>query len=336
MRIFLTGGTGLVGRHATLELKARGHGILALSRSPVADAALRTLGAEPLRGDLSEEVVLERGVAESDLTVHAGALVLSRAGWASFEAVNLAPTIAIARACAHHRRRLVHVSSVAVYGRATTYDGGAGSVTEEFGLDRPIFAGDHYARSKREAELAVWRIAQERGLSAVALRPCVIYGEGDRALGPRVVRALRRGLAPMIGEGGNALSVVYAGNVATALAQAVDRPQATGAFNVANDGTITQRLFVERFAKGLGVTVRLVPVPRALAWNGARAVDGLLRVLRPSQSMTLLKTAVQFLAGDNPYVSARAERELGWQPAVSPADAVERTARWYRDGSSGA
>src|SRR5213079_3005122 len=101
--------------------------------------------------------------------------------WARFHAINVAPTEFLARACGRAKQRLVHISSVSVYGRATTYDGGAGSVTEEFGLDAPIIPGDHYARSKREAEKSLWRIAAETGLSAVALRPCVIYGEGDRA-----------------------------------------------------------------------------------------------------------------------------------------------------------
>ena len=46
--------------------------------------------------------------------------------------------------------------------------------------------------------------------------------------------------------------------------------------------------------------------------------------------MSTLKTAVQFLANDNPYCSARAERELGWRPLVPPALAAERTGRAYR------
>ena len=266
--------------------------------------------------------------------MHAAAIVLSDGDWSEFLAANVAPTIALARGCARSKRRLVHISSVAAYGRSATYDGGTGSVSETFGLDRPIFPGDHYARSKREAELALWQVADEDGLSAVALRPCVLYGEGDRAFTFRAARLLRRGVAPLIGGGRNALSVVYAGNVAAAVLAALDRPQVTGAFNVANDGRITQREFVEQFAAGLGVKVALLPVPRALAWQGARAVDAALRWLRPGQSMTLLKTAVQFLASDNPYVSTKAERELGWRPVIAPADAARRTGRWFRERPS--
>lgn len=330
MRVFVTGGTGLLGRHVITALVARGDTVVALARSDAADAALRALGADPLRGDLGDAGLLARGVETAEAAVHSAAIVLSDGGWSEFLAANVTPTIAIARACARLKRRLVHISSVAAYGRATTYDSGTGSVSEDFGLDRPIYPGDHYARSKREAELAVWRVADEAGLSAVALRPCVIYGEGDRAFTIRAARLLRHGLAPLIGGGHNALSVVYAGNVAAAVLAALDRPRVTGAFNVANDGRITQREFIEHFAAGLGVSVTLLRVPRRLAWQGARAADAVLRRLRPAQSMTLLKTAVQFLAGDNPFVSTRAERELGWRPVIAPADAVRRTGQWFR------
>jgi nucleoside-diphosphate-sugar epimerase len=229
---------------------------------------------------------------------------------------------------------LVHISSVAVYGRRETYDGGPGSVDEDFGLARPLFLGDHYARSKREAEQAVWQVAAETGLRAAALRPCVVYGEGDRHFSPRVAAALRWRLAPLIGSGTNALSVVYAGNVAAAVVAALDRPAVRGPFNVANDGGLTLREFLERFAAGLGVRLRPVPIPAAAAWRAARLADGALRLARPAAPMALLKTAVQFLSSANPYTSLRAERELGWRPVVPPADAAERTGRAFRRAAS--
>ena len=284
--VFITGGTGLVGRHVIAALTAR--------------------------------AALGRALAGASAVVHAAAVVLSRRPWSHFHATNVAPTAAIARAAAAAGAQLIHLSSVAVYGRRTTYDRGAASVSEDFGLAAPLFPGDHYARSKREAELALWEVAASTGLRAVALRPCVVYGESDRAFAIRVARILRRfgRVAPLIGGGGNPLAVVYAGNVAAAVLGALDRPHVTGPFNVANDGTLTTREFLELFAEGLGVPFHPIHVPRALVWGAASVVDAATRRLRPGAPMTTLKTAVQFLANPNPYVSARAERELGWRPVV--------------------
>lgn len=332
MRIFVTGGTGLVGRHTIRQLRARGDDVLALARSETAAGTLEALGTSVHRGDSGDAAALERGVAACDATVHAAGMVTDRVGWDAYHAVNVAATEAIATAAGRHGKRLVHISSVAVYGRRDTYAGGPGSVTEEFGLDHPPFPGDHYALSKREAELALWRVADATGLRAAALRPCVIYGEGDRQFSPRLARALHfgGGFAPLLGGGANTLSVVYAGNVAAAVLAALDSPAACGPFNVTNDGAITLRGFLEIFATGLGVRLHPVHVPAALAWAGARALDGLIRLVRPQGPMTMMKGAVRFLANDNPYSSARAERVLGWRPVVPPVEAVERTGRAFR------
>ncbi|MFI5207152.1 MAG: NAD-dependent epimerase/dehydratase family protein [Gemmatimonadales bacterium] len=331
MKVFVTGGTGLVGSHIIQQLIARGDAVLALARSDAAAERLKELGAVPLPGDLLDPAALHRGVEASDATVHTAAVVLSRGGWDRYHAANVVPTESLARAAGRAGRRLVHISSVAVYGRRTTYDGGASSVTEDFGLARPLFPGDHYARSKREAELALWKVCEETGLRAVALRPCVIYGERDRTFAIRVARVVRRGIAMQIGDGANRLSVVYAGNVAAAALLALDRPGVSGPFNVANDGALTQRAFLERFASGLGVRLRVIRVPNALAWNAALALDSIARLVRPSAPMATLKTAVQFLSASNPFVSSRAERELGWKPVVSADEATERTGRWFRN-----
>lgn len=331
MTVLVTGGTGLVGRHVISQLRARATPVRALARSDAAAAALSRLGAEPVRGDLMDGDSLRRAVAGASAVVHAAAVIVSRGDWSHYHATNVAPTIAVARAAAEHGARLVHLSSVAVYGRRTVYERGPSSVSEDFGLDRPFFPGDHYARSKREAEQGVWDVAAASGLRAVALRPCVIYGEGDRTFANRVARVLRLRIAPLVSGGRNPLGVVYAGNVAAAVLAALDRPQVTGPFNVANDGTLSTREFLRAFAAGLGIRLAMVPVPAWLAWGAANTVDTLTRLAAPRAPMALLKSAVQFLASPNPYVSQRARAELGWQPVVAAADAARRTGAWFRD-----
>lgn len=332
MRIFVTGGTGLVGRHTLAALVARGDRVFALARSDAAAAALAAAGADVLRGDATDAAALERGVAECDAAVHAAAMVTDAAGWPAYQAANVAPTEAIATAAARHGKHLVYASTVSVYGRRRTYDGGPGSVSEAFGLHVVPRPGDFYARSKRDAELALWRIVEATGLRATALRPCVIYGEGDRQFAPRVARVLQlaRGIAPLIGGGRNVLSVVYAGNVAAAILAALAHPEATGPFNVTNDGAITARAYLERFAAGLGLRLWPVYVPRLAATAGTRALDAAFAVLGARGPVTMLRGTVDFFGRDNPYTSARAERELGWRPVIGPEEAVERTARTFR------
>lgn len=313
MRVFVTGGTGLVGAPVVAALRSRGDEVDALVRDEAGAARMRALGACPVFGSIEDPRVWD-AVRGAGGVIHVAALVAARVPWQTFFQVNVEGTRLAAATARRLGARLVHISSVAVYGRQA-YDESPGSRREgaPFG---PLDDQDFYARSKRLAEESV-RAEVALGLEAVILRPCVVYGEGDRLFLPRMAAAARHGWLPRIGAGNLSMAVVHADSVADAALRALDTPRATSRiYNVTHDGDITPRDFVAALAEGVGRRIRTVRIPEGAALAAAHGVQAALRVVGPGLYPGTITGAVRFWRGGNPYTSERAHAELDWNPAV--------------------
>ncbi len=331
MRVFLTGGTGLVGSHVAERVRAEGHEVVALVR-PGSDARhLRELGCRLAPGDV-RDAGGELVTAMSGCThvVHAAALVYSRGSWGEIEAVNVGGTRAVVRSAAEAGIRVaVHISSVAVYGEARA---GVDDATPEEEL---LPVSSNYGRSKQQAEGAARLEATAAGLRLTVLRPASVYGERDRLMTPRIARLSRWPVTPILGSGYNTIPAVYAGNVADAVWRALVAGRGGATWDVALDHPLTQRMLVEGIARGMGRRPRVVAVP-APTVRAAAAMLGWLGVRTPGASDLPLGRVVALALADNPYRSQRIRDELGWSPPHKHEDALPRAGAWLaREGQRG-
>ncbi|MDH4130452.1 MAG: NAD-dependent epimerase/dehydratase family protein [Gemmatimonadota bacterium] len=320
--IFVTGGTGLVGRHVVQELVGRGDRVTALVRSDQGAALVRRLGAEPFRGTV-ERIETWAGLTACRAIIHAAAVIDAPGGWGVYQNPNVEGTRLGASRARELGVRFVHISSIAVYGDGVG-DCPAGTVTEAAPLG-PRDAGPRYGRSKRLAEDAV-RAEMGRGLAAIILRPCVIYGEGDRLFLPSVIRHARRGYMPLVGSGRLPLAMVHARSVAEVAVAALESPAAPGrTYHVTEDDELSGEGFVAAFAEGLGLPIKVVRVSEPVALMAAKAAD-LFRAMTGGGSPGY-RAAVRFLKGGNPYSSAAVRRELGWRASVRHREALPAAIR---------
>ena len=327
--IFVTGGTGLVGRHVLLELRDRGIPTTALARTPAAAESVRQSGAVPFEGSVEDPALWSR-VGDCSAIIHCAAVITSRAPWEHFRQVNVEST----RLAADRARRLgiplIHLSSVAVYS-GDDRAGPEGSLDESRAMG-PLDDKASYPRSKRLAETVLWD-ASEAGLKALALRPCLIYGEGDRQFLPRLLRIARKGWLPLIGDGDRPLSLVHARNVAHAAAEALVLDRGWGrAYNVVNEDSITSRELLTIIATEMNRPIRTVRIPYPLAIGMARVGDVILKALLPELIATGPSGAIRYWRGGNPFNTAALRSDLAWVPPVRHREGIPLAVRAAMSG----
>jgi nucleoside-diphosphate-sugar epimerase len=323
MRVFLTGGTGLLGSHLASDLLDRGHQVVALCR-PGSDASfLGDRGVTLVEGDVRQSPGdLVPGLSGCSHVVHGAALVYAGGSWAKIRAVNVDGTVNVLRAAVEAGvGHAIHVSSVAVYGSVE------GPANESTPLDADLSEGDLYARSKRQAEEAARSVERASGLRVSVVRPSAVYGERDRLLAPALAPFLSRPVAPLLGNGENALPVVYAGNVAVAIRLALEAGLGGETFDLGMDHPLTQRTLFRGLAAGLGRSPRLVSLPAALI-RGTSGVLSRLGLGAPGAPHLPLERVVRLALGENPYPSRRAHDVLKWRPPYVHEPALLRTGRW--------
>ncbi len=311
MRIAVTGGTGFVGGHLLARLA--GEDVACLARTP---AALAGPGIRVVAGGIDDRAALDALVAGASVVFHAAGAIAAGSE-AGFLAVNRDGTRAVAEAC---RRagvsRLVYVSSLAVSGPAAH-----GRPADETAPPRPVTA---YGRSKQAGEDAV----RDSGVPFTIVRPPIVYGPRDRQT-LRLFRMARRGLAPLIGDGSQELSLVHAADLADALVAASASAAAAGrTYHAAHPGVVTQRALMEEIGRAVGRAPRFVALPPVVV-RAALALSGAASRLARRPTLLDPAKAPELLAPAWTCATDALARDAGWTARVPLARGLAETAAWY-------
>jgi nucleoside-diphosphate-sugar epimerase len=273
---------------------------------------------EVVLGDLADGAALKQLTAGADVVIHVAGRVAAR-DEAEFLRSNRDGTARLATAARDAGvSRLVYVSSLAATGPTLP-----GRPVDETALPRPVTP---YGRSKLAGEEAV----RNAGVSFTIVRPPTVYGPRDREL-LRVFRLCRYGLAPLLGDGRQELSLIHAADLAQALLAATHSATAAGrVYHAAHKETLTQRALIEAIGRAVRRRVRTItvsaPAVRAiLHLTGAAArLAGRATLLAPDKAPELLAPAWT-------CSSAALERDTGWRAEIGFEQGASDTARWYRE-----
>jgi len=304
----------MLGTHLCRQLAGRGMDILALDL--VGDDGVAAPNVTHLTGDVRDDVLVKRLAAAADAIVHCAAALPSyspRDIWS----IDVEGTRVVTQAAAAAGvRRLIHVSSTAVYGLP-------GLVPTPDNYRRaPI---DHYGRAKAEAEM-ICESAREQGLTVTILRPKTFLGPERLGLFAMLFEWADEGLNfPLLGGGNVLCQMLDVADLVDVISDALTRPQAdlNGAFNIAATDFGTLREDFQAVLDAAGRGGRIIGIPAAPALP-------VLRVLELARISPVYKRLMLKLLADSCVDVSQAQQRLGFQPRYSNRDSLLRTYDWWK------
>lgn len=322
MKVLVTGGTGFTGKALVKRLLDEGHDVVALDyKEGIKTEELRQWGAKVVIGSVADRKVVDECMRGVEIVHHLAA---------AFRELNVPDTYyweinvqgtrnALEAAEREGVKKFVYCSTCGVHGNVDHPPAGE---------DAPIAPADYYQQTKYEAEPIVQEFGT-RGMKTVILRPAAIYGPGDPERFGMIFRRVKTGVFPMFGDGKVFYHPLYIDNFVDVF-MAVMRPGVGdgGTYLIADKEYVQIEDLVRRVAKAMGTAVRIPHLP---VWPVVAVGHVVEKICKPFRiTPPIFPRRVDWYRQNRAFDIRRAERELGYRPAVGLDEGLRRTAEWYR------
>jgi dihydroflavonol-4-reductase len=323
VKCFVTGASGFLGSHVARQLLAKGADFRLLVRATSRTDNIEDLPAERVVGDLRDSASLKKGMSGCEFVFHVAAdyRLWARNGQELYDS-NVEGTRNVLEAARDIGvRRVIYTSSVATMGF-----GNNGRLTDE---RTPVTIGNmigDYKRSKFMAEQLVIEAAHA-GQNVVMVNPTTPVGECDikpTPTGRIIVDFLRRKFPAYVDTGLNLVDVVdCAQGHLLAMEKALP-----GERYILGGENLTLKQILDRLAAITGLPSPKVKLPYAMAYAIGvvdTLVTGTIRRREPRVTLDSVRMGRKKMF----VTSAKAERELGWNPRPVD-DALRRAVEWFQ------
>ena len=295
------GGSGFVGRSVVRALAKRDYRIRVAVRRPELAGYLQPMGRvgqiHTVQANVRHQGSVEAAVRDAHVVVNLVG-ILAQSGAQTFTAVQEDGAGTIAKAAAVADAQMVHVSAI--------------------GADENSASG--YARSKAEGEKAVLAAVP----SATIMRPSVVFGPEDQFTNRFAALARISPFLPLIGGGGTKMQPVYVGDVATAVADAVDGKAKTGAtYELGGPEILSMREIMETILEITDRERMLISLPFGIAKFKSYFLQ-----LAPG-AFKLTPDQVELLRSDNVVSQAAKDAGLTLEGLGLTPDSLEGVAPQY-------
>jgi len=279
MKVFVTGGTGLIGSRLIPRLVSSGHTVTCLTRSDASASAARAIGATPIMGDRLDLDVLSRAAADADGVVH---LAFDHDRFSEFAQVCAEDRAIVTTLC--DALGTTNKSFIAASGTLKT-DG----ETEEC----PKLHIEAFPRWKSD-ELALSYAG--KGVKAMIVRLPPVVHASDRQhpfLSAQIATAKKTGKAAYVGDGQQVWPAAHVDDAAAIFALALEKGEAGKVYHAVAEQGVPLKTIAETIADRLDIPTESLTNDEAMTRFGF--IGGLLSM-------------------DNKTSSSLTQKWLGWSP----------------------
>jgi len=320
-RVLVTGATGFTGGHLARALLQREYDVRVLVRSREKAVELQSLGAEIIKGDLTDRQSLKPAVEGRDTVYHIAAVYREQNVPRSlFWDVNVEGTGNLLDAASEAGvGRFVHCSTVGVQGEIADPP-----ASEE----APYNPGDYYQESKVEGELLALDYFKKGIVPGVVFRPVGIYGPGDTRF-LKMFRFIAKKQFRMFGSGEVLYHLTYIDDLIEGIILTGEIPGIEGeVFTLGGEGYVTLNEFVGAVAGAVNAHVPKRRYPVWPLWLAGALCEFVCRPLRISPP--IYRRRVDFFVKDRAFDISKAKKMLGYKPRVTVQEGMRLTAEWYK------
>ncbi|GAB4063983.1 NAD-dependent epimerase/dehydratase family protein [Ancylobacter sonchi] len=310
-RLFLTGGSGYVGRNLIRHFVARGIEVIALVRSDTSADRVEALGAVACRADIFDPDLVAR-MSGCEALIHAAADTGHGPATKLQQRVNEDGTravLAVARAAGI--RKAIHLSTEAVLATGKPLV----NVDELMPLPRRPAGG--YSRSSKAAAERAALAGNAAGFEVVVLRPRFVWGRDDTTALPNLLKAARSDRLAWIGGGTYRTSTTHIANLCHAVELALVKGRGGEVYFVSDDEPVEFKAFVSCLLATQGLAVPDKSVPRAVVRVIAAIGDLVAWISRGKIVPPLTLQSYAVSAVEISLDIGKARRELGYVPVLS-------------------
>lgn len=313
MKVLITGGAGFFGLHMTKKCLEEKEQVTLLDI-----AEYNTGEYDPevnlVRGDVRDTKVMDELISKTDIVIHAAAALPLESKKEIFS-TNVDGTRNVLELCLKHKKRVVYISSTAVYGVPDHHP--------LYETDKVIGVGP-YGESKIAAEKHCENF-RAKGLFVTVIRPKTFIGTHRLGVFQILYNWVEEGhKIPVIGNGKNRYQLLEVDDLADAcfLAYRHGDEKANDAFNVGCEVYRTVNEDVGALCDYAGNGSRVMHTPVCLVIPTLMFFEWI--------NLSPLYKWVYGTAHKDSFVSIdKIKQTLGWQPRYSEADALIRSYRWY-------